>query len=242
MSKNINSISVIVQKGQQPPRHYWFYPKTLKKLLISFSFIFTLVSSIAIGLSLFYVGDYFTFLSTKQTLQQKISSLELDLKDKQNKWSLEREKLENLALSKSDSGIENLQLIKTLPGSKDLTKEALVEVDNISLELENKNIEIKFHLSNQADQNRISGRLFTILKYDNRIHFYPTPKDLQNIKFNEGEFFSIARFRKSLIPFKGLRVNQEDIENASLNIIIFSLKGDLIFEKHILVKEILEKK
>ena len=80
MSKSLHSISVILQKGEQPPRHYWLYPKTLKKVLISFSFIFALVSSLAVGLSLFYLGDYFTFLSQKETLEKKITSLELNLK------------------------------------------------------------------------------------------------------------------------------------------------------------------
>lgn len=242
MSSNSKSISVIVQKDNQPPRHYWFYPGTLKKVLISFSFIFTLVSSIAIGLSLFYVGDYFTFLSTKETLEKKISNLELRLSDQKNSWSIERERLENLALSKPGNGMSNLQLIKTLPMAKDLSSQSLVEVDNVKVEIDDKKIEVNFHLSNQSEQSRISGRLFTIFKNGNKQLIYPLPKDIQNIKFNEGEFFSIARFRKSKIPFNGISINDEILKSASLNVIIFSLEGDLLFEKHLAIKEVLGKR
>jgi len=240
MNNNSNSISVIVQKGQRPPRHYWFSPKTLRKILVSFSFIFTLISSVAIGLSLFYLGDYFTFLSSKEALETKISNLELEIKDQNYRWDSEREKLENLALKKSDAGLGSLQLIKTLPDSKDLTSETLVEVDNIKLNVINNSLELKFHLSNQSEQSRISGRLFTMLKFNNKFIFYPSPKSIESIKFNEGEFFSIARFRKSLIPFSNVSLTKENIETALLNIVIFSLKGDLIFEKHLSVKDIME--
>ena len=191
MSNKTNSISVIVQKGIQPPRHYWFYPKTLRKILISFSLIFALISSIAIGLSLFYLGDYLTFLSAKDSLETKISNLELEIKDQKNQWTSERERLENLALKKSYKGLGSLQLFRTLPGSRDLTGEVLVEVDNIKLNSNNEALEVKFHLSNQSEQNRISGRLFTTLKLDNKFIIYPSPKTLENIKFNEGEFFQL---------------------------------------------------
>jgi hypothetical protein len=240
MSNNkSNSISIILQKGSMPPRHYWFYPNTIKKILLSLSFVFTLVSSVAVGLSLFYAGDYFSFLSTKETLDNKISTLELEIKDQQMKWDLERKELEDIALDKSSRGLGNLQLIKTLPGKTDLTEKTFVEVDNIKLTKSNKNLEVKFHLSNQSEESRISGRLFTIFKHSNNLRIYPAPKNLNNIKFNEGEFFSIARFRKSLIPFKEINLNKTQLSESAVNIIIFSLEGDLIFDKHILVKDIL---
>ena len=103
-----------------------------------------------------------------------------------------------------------------------------------------KTLEVKFHLSNQSEQNRISGRLFTTLKFDDKFIIYPKPNNLESIKFNEGEFFSIARFRKSLITFKNVSLTKENIDTALLDIVIFSLQGDLIFQKHLSIKDIME--
>lgn len=240
MRDNSKTFSIILQKGANPPKHYWLYPKTIKNILLSFSFIFIVVSSVAIGLSLFYLGDYFTFLSTKKTLDNKILSLELEIKDERANWESERRKLENIALEKTSKGLSGLQLIKTLPKAKDITKDLMVEVDNMKVSLNPNDLEFHFHLSNQSTKNRISGRLFTIFNYQNKVLIYPSPKDLESIKFNEGEFFSIARFRRSLIPFKNENIIADKLDSSTLKVIIFSLEGDLIFEKSYKVKEILE--
>ena len=238
MSKE-NQLSIIIQKGSNPPSHYWVSPTLVKRTLLLMSFLFVITSTVSIGLSLFYAGDYFTFLSSKKNLETKLATLELQMQEDKQNWEKKRTELENFALIKTVDNNKSMQLIQTLPNSLDNEKEMLVEVDNLKITIDKSKLNINFHLSNQSDQNRISGRMFTLLRTKNSIHIYPTPKSPQITKFNEGEFFSISRFRESKLTFNDLNFPKEHLESGIITIVIYSLQSDLLLKKSFQLKDYL---
>ena len=227
---NNNLISIILQKGKSPPIHYWLQAKTVRNLLLAFSMLFVITSSLTIGFSLYYGSEQLSFLSKKKNLSNKISLLELELNQKELSWKNEREKLEQQVMESTGANLSKLQLIKTLPDKKDLTHELKLAIDNLNFtKQENNKLEISFHLSNQSTLERISGRLFAILEHKEKIQIYPTPHTFSNIKYNEGEFFSIARFRKTQLTFNTLE--EGHISDYRLSIIIFSREGNLLLKQ-----------
>lgn len=232
-------LSIIIQKGMNPPSHYWINTTIVKRTLLLLSFLFILTSTVSIGLSLFYTGDYFSFLSSKKTLETKLATLELQIKEDKQLWDKKRLELENFALIKVASNGQGIQLIQTLPNSVNRTKDLMVEVDNLKMTSTKSKINIEFHLSNQSNQNRISGRMFTLLRVHNSILTYPTPKEPQVTKFNEGEFFSIARFRESKLYFENLNFSSEQINQGVLTVLIYSLESDLLLQKSFELKDYL---
>ena len=103
----------------------------------------------------------------------------MEIKDERANWESERRKLENIALEKTSKGLSGTQLIKTLPKAKDITKDLMVEVDNMKVSLNPNDLKFHFHLSNQSTKNRISRSLFTIFNYQNKVLIYPSPKNLR---------------------------------------------------------------
>ena len=160
----------------------------------------------------------------------------MELNQKSAVWKKEKEKLEELILQRSGANLAKLQLIKTLPDKKDLTSELKLAIDNLKVKKANDNkISISFHLSNQSNLERITGRLFALVESKDKMQIYPTPKSFSDTKYNEGEFFSIARFRKTNLTFDTSEASK--IADHKLTIIIFSREGNLLLKQPFELKE-----
>ena len=68
---------------------------------------------------------------------------------------------------------------------------------------------------------------------------YPTPEGTQITKFNEGEFFSIARFRESKLFFENLNFTPEQLSEGVLTVLIYSLESHLLLKKTFELKDYL---
>ncbi|MAW07896.1 MAG: hypothetical protein CME61_06385 [Halobacteriovoraceae bacterium] len=231
MNKSKSSISVIVQNGLKPPRHYWLSKGIIRKIGLSFGLLFIVFSSASIGLGLYYFTDKLSFLSEKNQFKNRISELEVEISSLKDKWDEERIKLQTIALESQVENFPDFQLIKTIKGQKDLRNSLITEIDELKVSKKENNLEVSFNLTNQSNQNRISGYLFVIYTNGPYSQYYPKIKDSNDIKFFNGEFFSIARFRVTKIKYAALS-EEDPTFKEMLKIVIFSRSGELLYLKN----------
>ena len=122
-----------------------------------------------------------------------------------------------------------LSIIAPSAGRKNATGDEVIDIEQFRTRRNSQETHISFNIVNELTNRRSSGFIFVILKANNTYTLWPQTNNEENLqyKFNEGEYFSTARFRPVEASFAPLA---EDAK-ALFHIIIFSATGDIIYEK-----------
>ena len=122
-----------------------------------------------------------------------------------------------------------------------INKTVSIEKFTVTRDSTNGDLLVRFDIRNiSSDPGDVSGRIFTLLKPDNKIkdHWLVVPTSaLKNgipSEYRKGQYFSIAHFKPVKFRIKN-QSGPEFFKKAS--IVIFNDQGDLIFEKLIDITE-----
>lgn len=227
-------ITFVLYEDQKTSRAIEFKKVHIKLLLSSLVFIFIvlLCSSLYLLANIQNVKEQIAKrepiliknLREKEiTLNQEIARLE----------GLNEQYLEKISTTKLESD-SILPLFSPTLGFKDLSNQKLLNVENIQVKKNNRQINFNFNIVNkEPDEGRISGHIFIVMKISSQIYFYPE-KELQFddalSTYNQGETFTISRFRQVNGYFKG---NSFPNKDAEFKIYIFNRTGDLIHQQSV---------
>ncbi len=159
----------------------------------------------------------------EKDLSEKLSRLE----------SLNQEYLEKISTTKLESDAL-LPLFSPTLGFKDLTSQKILNVENISVSRANDRVNFDFNIvNNQSENSKISGFIFVLMKSGSQLYLYPEREFLFDnalSTFNQGETFTISRFRKVDGYFKDTNFQSNQ---GYFKIFIFNRTGDLIHKQSI---------
>lgn len=228
-------LSVILYQDGDKPKYYELNKSQMKTLMVGLP----LITAISLGLLILGALSFKTLRVQAQRKEPKIIQdlrQELDeLKERsEDVFKLNDELVQKLASSDvatSSSAQVPLTLFKTTLGQQDLTQTPTFNVEDFQYTLEGEEVVVKFNLVNQNPEGpRQRGTFFIIMMTGNTYTFYPADALSENetkLLFNEGEFFSAARFR----PVEARMDLPPRIGPALFKVLIFSQTGDLVSKK-----------
>ena len=241
-TKNKNNYSIILMKGDQSPKHFKINQKQLKFILIIAPTI--MLASLS-ALTIFIL--YFTKIKLEliSEMPKVVSAYEEELEKSSaqiQQLDTQNFELKEKLIFSENTPLKTLEVIKTIAGANDQRGEQLVEVDQLVAKLdENQKLKVNFKLTNQSKKPRVTGYFHLYLAGKESLFFYQGAKvNAADLRYDEGEYFSTARFRPVSIKFS--KIKETVLPSHKLIINIFSLNGDLIFSKKVTLKEIFNDK
>lgn len=228
------NISMIVYQKNDRPKYYEFNKKQVKFLMTSLPIV-TVLSVLILSVGVIYFKQIRLSAQKRepiiiQELRNQLSELK---KESQETFELNKQLESKLAQTQvGDSSVAPLTLFKLTAGQEDLSSNPIVSVEdfNVSQQSESE-INLRFDLVNlEDDGTRQSGYIFVLMMTGNSYTFYP--KDAlvpgeTSLSFNNGEYFSAARFR----PVEATFALPENRGPTLFKVLIFSRTGDLLTKK-----------
>lgn len=223
--------TLIIYNSPKPPRFIKISKKLIQSLVIAIpillilSLFFSLSSSVYMKTKLENVRSkepeiIQSLKNTNSELEGKIKLLEKDNKELINKISSGTQNLPS----------STLDLFSTPLGFSDETDLNKVKLENISTNIKENEIEIRFDLLNNLESNKRLAGYITIVQYsENTLQIYPKYEvTLENnrLDYSRGESFTVSRFRPVIAPF-----DKPNGLNAWYKIFIFSRTGNLLAYK-----------
>jgi len=221
------------------PRYYEIKSTFAKFLLI----LLPSLTILSILVSCFF---FFYLKSLKSSLAKQEPKIISQLREESfqkneiiNNLKRTQQELQQKLESPVNLQLTSLNLFKPVTGRADLTKNSVLSISNTQVKIKNQKLYFTFDLVNTTQNNkRLSGYLFVIYRNNRTLQFYPDKsfsKNAMDLAFNNGEFFSTARFRATETVFS---MPKEIITNlkGQFRILIFSKSGDLLHEE-IIIKE-----
>jgi len=237
-NKEKNNYSIILMKDNQSPKHFNVNKKQIKLVLIAAPSLL-LISLMIISFFVIYFSNIKMNLVSEKT---KLTT-SFEVKIEQMQQQLEKIDSQNIELKEklifsNNTPLKTLEIIKTISGASDLRSEQLVEVDQLKASMNNnKKLNITFKLSNQSKKTRMTGFFHLALSDKYSTSFYPGSKtNSSNLRFDEGEYFSTARFRPVSIHFEKFARSIHPTYKLTIN--IFAINGDLIYSNTVNLQEI----
>jgi hypothetical protein len=230
IEQNPKDYSVIIYSSPETPK-YFKISKSLLKLILFLIPSFILILIFFLLTHNFYLNDQIDKIKNdSKSGVDKNSSLVVQYSNEINELKNTVKELEKKNQSKSteqvkNSGsLESTLLLFNMPlGFINKTSQTELKMENLRLTRENGDNHLKFDLTSSGP--KISGYI-TVLEYSpNKIGLYPTlPASLidGHLYYNNGESFTVSRFRPVDAKFSG------NTANALYKIFIFSRTGDLI--------------
>ncbi len=203
--------------------------KTLKQFFTTLSL---LVSALIISMILTIIFYQSQIAKVKSSQFSNLSSLENSNAEKAT--IIETLTKENVALrEKLAQPAEETSALSlfTLPkGFKDISKQSLINLEEIKTSALDGKASIKFNVMNAKQSGKISGYTFVSLYTGSGIIVTPSSKSLEAgtpIEFYQGESFTVSRFR----PFEADFNIPRNLKQAMFRVVIFSKTGDLVTNK-----------
>lgn len=226
-------LSFVLYERKNIPRYFEIKKNFLKFLVIALPLI-SLLSLTLIVIVAIYFKQIKQYIESKQPrIINELKQGNINLNQRlQALTSLNNELQEKLG-SKTPSSFENMNLIKAVPGQKDLTQSPTIKIDNFILTSESHKVAVKFHLVNLlSEEHRVSGHLFIVMRQKNSVHIHPHDsfsQDELQTSFNKGEPFGFSRLRPVYANFPLIHESKKLL----FHILIFSFTGDLMHQKSI---------
>ena len=233
-AKKDNVFSLILYSQKTGPRYFEihkFFPR----------FFFLILPMITIGciciilLGILYFKQLNIILAREETesfssLKRENALIRAQLVDLQK---INKDINEKLITPSESEQTDGLSIFRKPINQKDLTQRNLLSLEGSRLIENSDNLRLQFRIVNNAQNNiRLSGFLFVIMKSNNSYTIWPKQKGSSNeiyYNFNEGEFFSTARFRPVNIVFPFPQGTEKPLFQA----IIFSRIGDIFYNQEI---------
>ena len=227
--KQTPKITFVIYQNQKTVRAFEFDKRKLKFIFLLIS-VLLLVSFFTIFFLLAYVKNKGQNLSEGHLTygHQQASKIQ-ELEDKLAQISKLNEQYQK-KIPQSPNEVESIfPLFSTPLGSRNLTQKKWLEAKAIDIKFHSKKIFLYFNIIN-ARQNgtKLLGYIFVVMIQGPQISFYPDPKisfDQTTPSFNQGETFTISRFRRVEGHF--YQVPQNNLP-VTFKIFIFSKTGDMI--------------
>ena len=223
-------VAIVIYDAPLPPKYFRFTKK----------FIRTLFLTVPVLLLLSFAGLFFwgfghrlqttptpNFPTVISESDKRIQELEEDLRlsrESNTKMS------EKLASQKTETkGVEKpfLMSIKEPYGMQDLTAAKKVAVNQFEFVADKEKASLKFLITNNDQETKISGHVIVYMLSDAGILGYPRGANLttlQGTKFSVGEPFSVSRLRPTNAEFAKAPAG----ETVKFVIYIFTREGDLL--------------
>lgn len=253
MKSKKSEISVIYQEANEPAKYF----KLKKSKIYFYTVLLPIITVISILITfwslsqnspLHYIEKYKQFKAT----QGQVNSYE-DIEKALNLANLENNKLQEeirkimesqnstnnsntIIETLSTPGLTNLSFFKPIDGQKDLSSQSILNLTGFSTNLENNKLVFNFNIIPKiVSDEKISGFIIVLGKYDNVFHSYPeqiTTGTSFLADYTLGESFSTQRFR----PVEATFVKPVKAGDYSFKIFIFSKNGDLIHTQQVTMK------
>lgn len=231
IQKPTDDFTLIVYNSPKPPR----FIKINKKLINSLVFSIPVL----LVLSLFFSLSSSVYMKTKlENVKSKEPKIISSLKTQRDNLEKEVRLLEKnvkeltVKISQGSSSLPTatLDLFATPLGFTDETDLKKVKMENISTNIKENQIEVRFDLLNNLENGEKLAGYITIVQFsENMVQIYPKYEltiENNRLIYSKGESFTVSRFRPVIAPFKkpsGL--------NAWYKIFIFSRTGNLMAYK-----------
>lgn len=229
--KPSKDFTLIIYNSPKPPRFIRINKNLINSLVISIpillilSLVFSLSSSLYMKTKLENVRSkepeiISQLKEEKKELMGRIKLLETDNKELINKVSSGSQNVSN----------QTLDLFSTPLVFKDETDLNKVKLENISTNVKENQIEVRFDLLNNLDSNEKLAGYVTIVQYsENILEVYPNYEislEDNRLDYSRGESFTVTRFRPVIAPF-----SKPSGLNVWYKIFIFSRTGNLMAYK-----------
>ena len=225
-------------KDDQSPKHFNVDQKKIKFLLLATPSLL-LISFVVISGFIFYFSKIkLQLISEKPKIIANFENKITVYENRINELTQQNTELKKRLIFAKDVPLKSLEIIKTISGAQDKQRDQLVEVDQLQATLTPKDkLKIDFKLTNQSKNSRVTGYFHLYLSDHDSIHFFPNGKgNMSELSYDQGEYFSTARFRPVSITFDQIKRNLRPKQKLSIN--IFTLNGDLLYSKTVQLKEI----
>lgn len=232
-TKKKSILGVILYNSKNSPKYYEIKERILKLILI-FPPIIAIISFIIV----IFMAYNFKKIRTMAALKEP--KIIKELKDKNQKLTLERDLLKNsnkllnekLATPISgENSFSEFSLFFPVPGQQNLTDKKFLSIDNLSITKRNKDeIKVNFNLVNNESEfgKRKAGHIFIFHHEGNKMQIYPKNAKVENelsLRFNKGEYFATSRFRPVTVSFKSTN------PKSNFLVVVFSRTGDIIHKE-----------
>ena len=142
----------------------------------------------------------------------------------------------NQKLQKTDKAETTIPFLIPTIGQKDLTEKKIIRIENPKLENTQFHAILSFDILNGLENTgRLTGYIFVAMKYGANLSIFPAPYQLDHstnnsllLQFNQGEPFSIAKFRNVKAEF-ALPKNANS--SVFFEVVTLSRSGDLLVYK-----------
>jgi hypothetical protein len=223
LKKNDKKLSYILYQEEGSPQFF-----EVKKSFLKFLFMVLPVTFIFFLATLIFMGVYLKNIKTPNIIHV-VEKKPLPPPPRK----LVAPKIEPLPEGKK---IPALALFKTVENQGDLTGNSKISVTNLTKQEFSEKTQLGFSLENlQSPGTKISGYLFTIVKMENSLIFFPEDaigiQDFQ-AEFSKGEKFSFTNLRPFVVTFKK---NGKSSGTVRFKIYVFNVRGDLLLEKSLSV-------
>jgi len=225
---NEKKLSFVLYQEEKSPQYFEIKKNFLKFIFVAFPItLILLIFFIVVGTiylrkikNLATVPGTTTTISANQVVQTS------------EKEYLKQIQILEERLNKPAEGLSSLGLFKQIKGQIDLSKKPMIAVEGLSNSIVDGKTQLQFSLNNITDSNKkISGHLFVVIKNQNMLKIFPenaiSDGDFQ-ANYNKGEKFSFNRLRPFAVTFSEGRISK----NLTFKILVFSLTGDLLFDKN----------
>lgn len=225
-----DDVNIVIYEDQKYPRLFKIGKGSLRLLLILLPII-TLISVAG------FLGFIIYFSEVKESVKRQEPKIIQQLRN-------EKAELENtnLGLIKLNQSLEKKLSLKSgdtpalfplfvpTPGRNNLHSKKQIILENLSIKVENKTLNIKVLMkNNRGDGEKLSGYAFIIARQLNKLVIYPTPeKNTEGksmITYSMGESFGFKNFR----PVKAKIKDITSLENLDLQLIVFNRVGDILY-------------
>ena len=229
MSKN--NLSIILQRDQNPPKHFAIAPDVIKKLF----FIFAILTAIAVAnimaFSVWFGVNKISFDEEKVALNNQIEELTESINSQQLKFEEQKAKLQKQVLQNDQRTFAPLDIINTLPSAEDLRSKGIVTIEKLEKNaVATSKLEYQFTIRNNSQDGRTRGHIFALFfdPISQQLSLYPKQARRAELPhFSNGEYFSVSNFRPTKVDFN-IPTSQVKTIKKLLRIILFDAEGNLI--------------
>ena len=174
----------------------------------------------------------------KATLTKKLADAEEELKRKtagpEETASGESNKQPSVTKSTVSSlGLATLSLFRPVPGQKDRTQPATLNLSGFKVVVNRDTVDLQFNII-PAGETKLAGHIIVIMKNELTIQLYPQQvlnnSDIQ-INYSVGEPFSTQRFR----PVDANFLKPRKSGNYTFSVFIFAKNGDLLHNQSVVL-------
>ncbi|MDA8791974.1 hypothetical protein N9N67_01940 [Bacteriovoracaceae bacterium] len=228
IKKEEKNFSLLVFSSGKVPFSLNLNKTFLKTLLIVIpTFFLTFIAALSI-FSLKYKIELDGLKNNEPAVIQKVKNEKIAI---ENELTQLRKENESLTGKLSSGDIKSrreplLELFFTPVGQKNLINRNLCTLENLETKFDKNKVRFSFNLKNNREGEKLSGYVHVLSYSKEQIKFYPIldTDSFDAIRFNQGESFTVSRFRPVIAEFN----ISANIQKVWYKIFIFNRTGDLL--------------